>query len=67
MRHDNDNGDGDLLMGANAIAATLGITRRQAYRLIYDGLLPTFKLGGTVSARKSSLLRWLEAQERAVA
>ncbi|CAN7501847.1 helix-turn-helix domain-containing protein [Mesorhizobium caraganae] len=62
MEHDNDN-SGDLLMGANAIAATLGITRRQAYRLIYGGMLPTFKLGGTVSARRSSLLRWLSEQE----
>ena len=53
-----------LLLGANAIAAYLQITRRQAYRLIYDEDLPTFKLGGTVAARKSSLSKWLEAAEQ---
>lgn len=59
----NDNSAGDLLMGANAIAAHLGITPRQTYRLVYDGLIPTFKLGGTVAARRSSLMRWLAEQE----
>jgi len=58
----NDNNP-DLLMGADAIARFLGITRRQAYRLIYDGLLPSFKLGGTVSARRSSLTAWLAKRE----
>jgi excisionase family DNA binding protein len=55
----------DLLLGADAIAAHLGITRRQAYRLIYDGLLPAFKIGGTVSARKSTLNAWLASKEAA--
>ncbi|RWA64501.1 helix-turn-helix domain-containing protein [Mesorhizobium sp.] len=50
-------------MGADAIARFLGITRRQTYRLVYDGLLPSFKLGGTVSARRSSLTAWLAEKE----
>lgn len=58
----NDNNP-DLLMGADAIARFLGITRRQTYRLVYDGLLPSFKLGGTVSARRSSLTAWLAEKE----
>jgi len=62
MEAANDN-SGDLLLGANAIAGHLGITPRQAYRLIYAGVLPTFKLGGAVSARRSSLNRWLAEQE----
>ncbi|MER8743863.1 helix-turn-helix domain-containing protein [Mesorhizobium sp. M1004] len=62
MIHENDN-QPDLLMGASAIATALGITRRQTYRLIYDDILPTFKLGGTVSARRSSLRTWLKEQE----
>ena len=63
----NDNADltADLLLGADAIGRFLGITRRQAYRLIYDGLLPSFKLGGTVSARKSTLAKWLAEREAA--
>ncbi|AVA21198.1 hypothetical protein NXC24_CH01542 [Rhizobium sp. NXC24] len=63
----NDNIDGDLLMGANAIARFLGITPRQVYRLCYDGLAPHFKLGGTVAARKSSLAKWMAEAERAAA
>ena len=64
MEHQNDN-SGDLLIGANAIAAALGITRRQAYKLIYAGDLPTFKLGGSVAARRSSLNSWLANLEAA--
>lgn len=62
----NDN-NADLLMGADAIGAFLGITRRQTYRLVYDGLLPSFKLGGTVAARRSSLTNWLAEKEGAAA
>ncbi|PWJ84879.1 excisionase family DNA binding protein [Pseudaminobacter salicylatoxidans] len=62
MQSDNDN-SGDLLMGADTIAKFLGISRRQTYRLVYDGLIPSFKLGGTVSARRSSLTKWLAEQE----
>jgi len=63
--NDNNSASGDLLLGADKIAAWLGITRRQAYRLAYGGQLPTFKLGGTVAARKSSLSAWLAAREAA--
>ncbi|MBB4571731.1 helix-turn-helix domain-containing protein [Rhizobium leucaenae] len=60
MESANDNQvGGDLLMGADAIARFLGITRRQTYRLVYDGIVPSFKLGGTVAARKSSLAKWM--------
>lgn len=62
MFPNNDNA-GDLLIGANAIANHLGITQRQTYRLIYDDLLPTFKIGGAVAARRSTLNRWLTDQE----
>ncbi|KQT49028.1 hypothetical protein ASG43_07830 [Aureimonas sp. Leaf454] len=64
MEASNDNSPvGDLLVGANAIAAFLGCTRRQAYRFVYDGLLPSFKLGGTVAARRSTLTRWMADRE----
>jgi hypothetical protein len=66
MEAANDNViEGDLLMGANAIAKFLGVTPRQTYRLVYDGLVPSFKLGGTVAARRSSLFKWLAEQEMA--
>lgn len=59
-----DHIEGDLLMGADAIGRFLGVTRRQTYRLVYDGIIPSFKLGGTVAARKSSLAKWLDEQEK---
>lgn len=62
----NDN-PADLLLGADAIATFLGITRRQVYRLVYDSVIPSFKAGGTVAARKSSLLKWMDAQEQRAA
>jgi predicted DNA-binding transcriptional regulator AlpA len=55
--------DGDLLMGAPAIAKFLGVTQRQVYRLTYDRIVPHFKLGGTVAARRSSLAAWMRQQE----
>jgi hypothetical protein len=67
LNHANDN-TGDLLLGATAIAEHLGINRRQTYRLIYGEHVPTFKLGGTVAARRSSLDKWLaEAEQGRVA
>lgn len=63
MQHDNDN-DPHILMGAKAIASFLGVTQRQAYRLIYECGLPHFKLGGTVAARRVSLTAWVIAQEQ---
>lgn len=66
MDHANDN-DPTILMGAAAIAEYLGITRRQAYRLVYDTDLPTFRLDGTVAARKASVSTWLVKQEMGVA
>jgi len=65
MKADNDNGAGDLLLGADAIAAYLGISRRQVYRLVYDAVVPSFKAGGTVAARKSSLTKWMADAEAA--
>lgn len=55
--------EGDLLLGADAIATFLGVTRRQVYRLVYDAVIPNFRAGGTVAARKSSLTKWMEDQE----
>lgn len=61
--HRHEGPQGDLLMGADSIAAYLGVTRRQVYRLVYDDIIPSFKLGGTVAARKSSLTVWMQKLE----
>lgn len=51
--------EGDLLIGAKAIAEFLGVSRRQAYRLVQEGFAPSFKIGGAVAARRSSPTHWL--------
>ncbi|NLS03283.1 helix-turn-helix domain-containing protein [Rhizobium sp. P32RR-XVIII] len=68
MHSANDNIiEGDLLVGAKAIARFLGITQRQAYRLTTDKIVPSMKLGGTVAARRSSLARWMSEAEARMA
>jgi hypothetical protein len=58
----------DVLTGADEIARFLfGDTakRRAVYHLASKDGLPTFRLGNTICARRSTLLAWIEAQERA--
>jgi len=57
----------DLLTGVAAIAAAIGMTKRQAYHLHESGELPTFKMGGKVYARRSTLARHFADQEAAAA
>lgn len=63
MDHSNDNLAADILRGADAIAKHLGFPRRAIYHLVSKGGLPTFRLGETVCARKSTLTRWIQVQE----
>ncbi len=60
----------DMLNGASAIAQFLGWTRRRLYYeadadRVRKTYLPVFRIGATLSARKSSLLRWIADQEAA--
>lgn len=57
------NADPDLLYGVPAIADCLKMRERQIYHLVQKGEIPTFKIGGKVCARKSSLMSWLAAKE----
>ena len=57
----------DLLRGAREIAVFLfgtATARRRVYDLHAEGLLPTFNLGKSICARRSSLMAWIETQER---
>ncbi|HZH10569.1 MAG TPA: DNA-binding protein [Microvirga sp.] len=54
----------DLLHGMEAIAAFLGIKKRQAQHWADTTDMPTFKIGRTVCARRSSLKEWLAKRER---
>jgi hypothetical protein len=58
----------DLLVGATAIAVFLFGTkqkRRAVYRLVEERKLPVFILGGTLCARRQTLLHHLAALEDA--
>jgi hypothetical protein len=58
----------DLLYGAPAIGAFLGLSATQAYRLLEAGKLPGFKLKEKKwQARKSTLLRHIESLEQQTA
>lgn len=64
----------DLLHGADEIARFIyGETedekaaesnRRRVYHANDKHGLPTFKLGGTMTARRSTIIRWIEEQEQ---
>lgn len=66
---------GDLLHGADEIARFVygdaaderiaESNRRKIYHAADKHGLPTFKIGGTITARRSTILKWIEAQEQA--
>ncbi len=58
----------DLMTGAESIAEfmfgdTSEANRRRVYHASDKLGLPTFKLGGTICARRSTILAWIERQE----
>jgi hypothetical protein len=56
----------DLLRGAKEIALFMygeRERRRKVYHLVATSNLPVFKLGSTICARKSVLLKWIRDQE----
>ena len=65
----------DLLRGADAIRLFMfgdardeqqaGADRRAIYHLAAKHSLPTFKMGGVLCGRRSTILNWIERQERA--
>jgi len=55
----------DLLRGAKEIAEETGIDQRQIYRLHERRLLPTFRVGGIICARRSELAKALSSETAA--
>lgn len=63
----------DLLHGADEISRfvygeppnekTAESNRRKIYHASVKHGLPTFKLGGAMTARRSTILKWIECQE----
>ena len=52
---DTENQKADLLYGAPAIASYLGLTQDAVYHLARLKRLPTFRMGRTICARRSTL------------
>lgn len=57
--------ESDLLHGVKAIAGHLNMTTKQVYHLHGNSQLPTFKIGKTVCARRSTLAKHFAEQEAA--
>lgn len=65
----------DLLHGADEIARFIygqpaddkaaESNRRRVYHAADKHGLPTFKIGGSITARRSTILKWIEQQEQA--
>lgn len=49
----------DVLIGVKAIGTYLNMTRPQAQHRIDQGIIPVFRLGGTICSRESVLDDWL--------
>ncbi len=56
----------DVLKGAESIACFIygcADDRRKIYHLAQTGKIPVFRMGNTICARKSTILRWIAEQE----
>ena len=53
--------DGEILT-LDEVAAYLKAGKKTVYRLVQQGALPGFKLGGTWRFRRTELDRWIAAQ-----
>lgn len=54
----------DLIEGAEAIGAEMGVGPRRAFQLLEKKAIPAFKLAGRWFARKSTLRSHIEQLER---
>ena len=55
--------DEDLLKGPDEIGKFLGRSRHSTYKLAEKGLIPSFKIGGILYARKSTLREFFAHME----
>ena len=55
----------DLLDGADEIAAFMGWNKRRVFYAVERKLIPIFRVGNRLSARKSTLRRHVESLEQA--
>ena len=54
----------DLMIGAAALSAWLGVPERQVFYMNEKKLLPLFKIGGKLAGRKSTITEHIAKAER---
>lgn len=54
----------DILRGAKQIGGFIGENPRRVMYLADRHALPVFRMGAAICCRKSTLIRWIEVQER---
>ena len=54
----------DIIWRVKAIAAFLGLSEKSAQHHIDRGEIPSFRMGGTIGSRKSTLTAWIAQQEQ---
>ena len=52
------------IMTIREVANYLKLNEKTTYRLVSDGKIPGFKVGGAWRFRKTEIDRWIEEQER---
>ena len=52
------------LLKASDLQARLGMSRAKVYRLMYDGILPTVRIGGSVRVPLRALEEWIGRNTR---
>jgi excisionase family DNA binding protein len=52
------------LLNPEQAAKLFGVSKRHIYSLAADGKIPAIKLGKTLRFRPSTLLAWIQAQEK---
>lgn len=54
----------DEIMTISEVASYLKITEKTAYRLVSEGKIPGFKVGGSWRFNRSEILNWAKALDK---
>ena len=53
----------DEILTIKEVAKYLKLTEKTAYRLVAEGIIPGFKIGGSWRFKKSEIENWIEKQQ----
>lgn len=55
----------DLIVGTQAIADAIGVTARRVRFMVSRKEIPVFRLGGSITIRRATLVSWIACLEAA--